>query len=133
MRQEKVVIFFLIFSIILFLSYSVFPQDKEGEKKEKRLLLLPPAWYLAQAKLAMVEKGEIALSLSYIHDYSEGFSGHFYLASLKKPPEIKVGGMRLIFSAQVNRIGTGSPWIDLVVGPSFSMSFDPVLRKFWWE
>ncbi|MCD6451844.1 MAG: hypothetical protein J7L64_05735 [Acidobacteria bacterium] len=132
MHKRGVVLFFVL--LFVFVSLFSLAQAREKKKEKREVLLpLPPAWHFARFQFSKTKKGKNGLSLLFIYDHSEGFSERFSLASLKKPPEIKVGKMRFPFSAQVNCFGTGSPWVDLIVGPQFSMSYDPVRRKFWWE
>jgi hypothetical protein len=42
-------------------------------------------------------------------------------------------GARLAFTPQVNQRGSGNPDIDKIALPQFSLNYDPILGRYWWE
>jgi hypothetical protein len=47
--------------------------------------------------------------------------------------KLKPMGARLAFSPQANVRGSGNPDIDKIALPQFSLNYDPVLGRYWWE
>ena len=92
------------------------------------------------------EEEEIARSAQKLRQYILGLRGfkwdetHRQLqysgeGRLRRILEIKLKpmGARLAFSAQVNQGGSGNPDIDKVALPQFSLNYDPILGRYWWE
>jgi hypothetical protein len=47
--------------------------------------------------------------------------------------QFKPMGVHVAFTPQVNNRGSGNPDLDRIALPQFSLNYDPLLGRYWWE